>query len=136
MASVECHKTCEESCQQQKRQHESLGQKVSELFKGNHHRHSNEGTQTHTTAQCYTQTEVLSQSSGHLVAKTETTQCTQTQGTSRRQHKRNLFQKIKDGLTGHSSDSSSESDSDNENCPNRPKASNFHKSYIQYCSVH
>ncbi|KAJ1408221.1 hypothetical protein SESBI_23759 [Sesbania bispinosa] len=132
MASVQCYKTCEESCQQ-KNQHNSFGQKVSDLFKG-HNRHSKEGTQTH--AQCYSQTEVLSQS-GHVVAKSTQTQCTQTQttagtttkcqGRGRREHKRNLLQKIKDGLSGHSSDSSSsesESESDDENCSKR-KASNI-----------
>ncbi|XP_004503634.1 uncharacterized protein [Cicer arietinum] len=128
MASVQCYKICEQSCQQHKtqQQHGSLGQKVTDLFKG----HPNEGTQTQ---YCSKKTEVISQS-GNLVSKSETKKCNQTfnnsgassttvkcQGRNRRQHKRNnLFQKIKDGISGHSSDSSSdESDSDNEHCHNR-----------------
>ncbi|XP_061337893.1 uncharacterized protein LOC133284805 [Gastrolobium bilobum] len=123
MASVQCYKTCEESCQQ-KSQHSSLGQKVSELFKGHHNQ------QPKTQTQCCSQTEVLSQS-GHLTAITQTqccqTETTHTNGTptksqgrrTKREHKRNLFQKMKDGLSGHSSDSSSDSESDNENCQKR-----------------
>ncbi|RDX83921.1 hypothetical protein CR513_35111, partial [Mucuna pruriens] len=122
MASVQCHKTCEESCQQ-KSQHGSFGQKVSEFFKG-HHNHSTEGTITHT--QCSSQTKVLSHS-GHFTTKTQTQcNCTQTQNTHsntiahrpRREHKRGLVQKIKDRLSDHSTDDSS-SDSDNENCHKR-----------------
>ena len=129
MASVQCNKTCEESCQQ-KNQHSSLGQKVSDLFKGHHHQ-----AETHTHTQCSSQTKVQSQQ-GHA-----TTQCYQSQthatngachGRTRRQHKnKNLVQKIKDGLSGHSSDSSSESDSDDEKCRNR-KASYI---YNQSCYI-
>jgi hypothetical protein len=51
-----------------------------------------------------------------------------------REHKRNMFQRIKDGVSGHSSDSGSssdESDSDNENRRNR-KASIyiFHAKFL------
>ncbi|CAL0331000.1 unnamed protein product [Lupinus luteus] len=130
MASVQCYKTCEQSCQQ-KNQHESLGQKVAGLFKGQHSDHSNAAIQTQT--QCCTQTQVHSSHSGHAIAKTQTTQCCSTQiktdahatgatdchGRNRREHNRNLVQKIKDGLSGHSSDTSSDSESDNENCHKR-----------------
>ncbi|KAK7358534.1 hypothetical protein VNO77_00466 [Canavalia gladiata] len=117
MASVQCQKTCEESSQQ-KRQHGSFGEKISEFFKGHqHHDHPNDGTKTHT--QYYSQTEVVSQS-GHLTSKTQT-QCscsntdTKGQGRNTKQNKKSLFQKIKDGLSGHSSESESESDSDSDN---------------------
>jgi hypothetical protein len=146
MASAQCYRTCEQSCQQQnhhqqqqqhhhqqQQQHSSIGQKISGLFG-----HRDEGTQTKT--QCYKQTEVIYQP-GH-VAKNQTSQCTRTnanhvhaangttttaancQGKNRRvrEHKRNMFQRIKDGVSGHSSDSGSssdESDSDNENRRNR-----------------
>ncbi|TKY60711.1 hypothetical protein E2542_SST17810 [Spatholobus suberectus] len=115
MASVQCHKTCEESSQQ-KSQHGSFGQKVSDFFKG-HHNHSNEGTKTHT--QYSTQTEVLSHS-GHITTKTQAQRnCSQTQTThsntkNRREHKRGLLQKIKDRLSDHSSDGSSDSDSERQ----------------------
>ncbi|PNX73426.1 hypothetical protein L195_g029327 [Trifolium pratense] len=139
MASAQCYKTCEQSCQQQnhhhhqQQQHSSIGQKITGLFG-----HHNEGTQTKT--QCHSQTEVIYQP-GH-VAKNQTSQCNQTsanhvhtangttttaancQGKNRRvrEHKKNMFQRIKDGVSGHSSDSGSssdESDSDNENRRNR-----------------
>ncbi|QCD85118.1 hypothetical protein DEO72_LG2g5477 [Vigna unguiculata] len=116
MASAQCHKTCEQTCQQ-KNQHTSFGQKVSGFFKG-HHSHSNEVT--HTT-QCTSQTKVLSHS-GHSTTKTETQcSCTKTQTNNKRGHKKGLVQNIKDRLSEHdgSSSSSSDSESDNENCRKR-----------------
>lgn len=124
MASIQCHKPCED-----KSHHDghggSFGQKLTGLFKGNHH-HSNEATKTHT--QYYKQTDVLSQS-GHVTAKSGTHNCIQprtaTYPRTKREHKVTLFQKIKDGVSGHSSDdncssgSESGSDSDNENCRKR-----------------
>ncbi|KEH21207.1 hypothetical protein MTR_8g099365 [Medicago truncatula] len=143
MASTQCYKTCEQSCQQKnhhhQQQHSSIGRKVTDLFGlgGHHNRHANDGTQNHT--QYYSQTEVIYQP-GH-VAKHQTNTCNRNhhaatgttfatsnttatcQGRNRREHKRNnMFQRMKDGVSGHNSDSGSssdESDSDNENCRNR-----------------
>ena len=143
MASAQCYKTCEQSCQQKnqhQQQHSSIGHKVTDLFGGHHNRHANDGRQNRT--QCYSQTEVIYQP-GH-VAKHQTNSCNQTrynhaatgttfaigtttaaksQGRNRREHKRNnMFQRIKDGISGHNSDSGSssdESDSDTENRCNR-----------------
>jgi len=152
MASAQCYKTCEQSCQQknqhhQQQQHSIFGQKVPELFKGHQNRHPNDGTQNYT--QCYGQTEVIYQPSHLAKHQTNRNNCNQTrhnhaatgttfatgtttaakcQGRNRREHKRNnMFQRIKDGISGHSSDSGSssdESDSDNENRCNR-KASTY-----------
>jgi len=139
MASAQCYKTCEQSCQQknhhQQQQHSSIGQKVTDLFKGHRNHHPSEGTQT----QYYSQTEVIYQP--EHVAKHQTNTCNRNhhaatgttfatgtttatcQGRNRREHKRNnMFQRMKDGVSGHNSDSGSssdESDSDNENRRNR-----------------
>ena len=62
---------------------------------------------------------------------------TKKRGEHKKKERRNLLQKIKDGLSGHSSDSSSssESDSDNDNCEKR-KASDIiiydHSKFIYY----
>ncbi|KAJ1386077.1 hypothetical protein SESBI_41119 [Sesbania bispinosa] len=110
MASVQC---------QEKTQHSSFGQKVSDLFKGHHH-----------SASSCTQTKVHSQARhSHTTIKTsQTDQCYQANKSHRiRGHKKNLIQRVKDGLSGHSSDSGtsseseSESDSDDEKCQNRRK---------------
>ncbi|KAL5052873.1 hypothetical protein RYX36_033555 [Vicia faba] len=132
MASSQCYKTSEQSCQQKThhhQQHSSIGQKVTDLFKGHH----NDGTQTKT--EYYSETDVIYQpgyvaknqsntcnGTRHNHAATGTTVVTATtaakyQGRNRKE-KRNMFQKIKDGISGHSSDSGSSSDecdSDNEN---------------------
>ncbi|CAK8579320.1 unnamed protein product [Lathyrus sativus] len=127
MASAQCYKTCEQSCQhknhsQQQQQHSSIGQKLTGLFKGHH----NDGTQTKT--EYYSETDVIYQPgyvaknhSNHNHAATGTTVVTSTtaakcQGRNRKE-KRNMFQRMKDGISGHSSDSGSSSDecdSDNE----------------------
>ncbi|CAK8579322.1 unnamed protein product [Lathyrus sativus] len=138
MASVQCYKTCEQSCQhknnyhQQQQQHSSIGQKVTVLFKGHH----NDGTQTKT--EYYSETDVIyqpgyvaknhsntcnrtSHNRNHNHAATGTTIVTGTtaekcQGRNRKE-RRNMFQRMKDGISGHSSDSGSSSDecdSDNE----------------------
>ena len=183
MASVQCYRTCQESCQQESH-HGSLGQKVSDMFKGHHNHHNaatqsqthcygqsqmlphshsghhnqySAGTQTHT--QGYGQNQMLPQSHSGHAATTKMTQTeyhySQTQkttqgiatgiggssrkchGRSRREHKQgSMFQKIKDGLSGHSSDScgssDSESDSDNENCHRRRVSITF---MIIYCNI-
>ncbi|CAL5214929.1 unnamed protein product [Lathyrus oleraceus] len=134
MASAQCYKTCEQSCQQKahhnhQQQHSSIGQKVTDLFKGHH----NDGTQTKT--EYYSETDVIYQPGyvaknqsntcnrhNHAATATATTVVTGTtvakcQGRNRKE-KRNMFQRIKDGISGHSSDSGSSSDecdSDNEN---------------------
>ncbi|XVF51343.1 hypothetical protein PTKIN_Ptkin04bG0177600 [Pterospermum kingtungense] len=128
MASVQCCKPVEKTnCNQ----HPSLGQKVSEMansvFKGQESHHSHDQTtQTH----CYSQTETYY--TDHGVEKTQTKTCySQTQGHSPRRttsrtsqnpcmktktHKKRsgLLQKIKDGISGDSS--SSDSESDDEKC--------------------
>ncbi|KAL2342684.1 hypothetical protein Fmac_003969 [Flemingia macrophylla] len=127
MATVHCHKTCEESCQQ--KSHHGFGEKVADFFKGHHH---NETTKTH-TQQYSAQTTTLAHS-GHTKSQTHCG-CTQTQAThhhsntkcqatNRRDHKKGVLHKIKDRLSDHSSDDSSDSDSDNENCHKR-KAMEF-----------
>lgn len=127
MASVQCHKTCKVSCQQEN-QHASFGQKVSDLFKGHQH---NDHSSNYAT-----QTKVLSQSGSGLGPFTTKTQtqcgCPQThlstthgsntkghghgQGRIKREHKRGMLQNIKDRLSG---DTSSDSESDNETCHKR-----------------
>ncbi|CAL5214931.1 unnamed protein product [Lathyrus oleraceus] len=132
MASAQCYKSCEQSCQHknnyhQQQQHSSIGHKVTDFYKGHH----NDGT----NSQCYSQTEVIYQP-GHA-SKYQSNTCNQTrynhtatgptivtgttaakcQGRNRRE-RRNMFQRMKDGISGHSSDSGSSSDecdSDNEN---------------------
>jgi len=65
MASAQCYKICEQSCQQknqhqhQQQQHSLFRQEVPDLFKGHQNRHPNDVTQNHT--QCYSQTEVIYQ---------------------------------------------------------------------------
>ncbi|KAK7369774.1 hypothetical protein VNO80_11819 [Phaseolus coccineus] len=140
MASAQCYKTREQTYQQ-KNQHPSIGQKVSELFKG-HHNHPNEVKHTtqcssqtklhshsehhnhpnefkHTT-QCSSQTKLHSHS-GHSTTKTgaqcscsKTLTNTKSQDTYKRGHKKGLVQNIKDRFSEHdgSSSSSSESESD------------------------
>ncbi|MED6166764.1 hypothetical protein PIB30_112620 [Stylosanthes scabra] len=65
MASVQCYKTCQETCQQQKTQsslscqqkthhgQSSFGHKVSDMFKGHHNGAT--ATQTHANSQCHSQ---------------------------------------------------------------------------------
>ncbi|KAI5383469.1 hypothetical protein KIW84_070741 [Lathyrus oleraceus] len=162
MASAQCYRTCEQSCQHKnhhhQQQHSSIGQKVTDFYKGHHndgtqyyqqqqqhssigHKadfykgHHNDGTQTKT--EYYSETDVIYQPG--YVAKNQSNTCNQTrhnhnhaatgttivtgttaekcQGRNRRE-RRNMFQRIKDGISGHSSDSGSSSDecdSDNEN---------------------
>jgi len=130
MASTQCYKPCEQTCQQ-KNQNASFGQKVSDFFKG-HHNHSSEVT--HTSTQCSSHTKTFSHS-GHSTTKTET-QCgcpkTQTNA-NKRGHKKGLVQNIKDRFSEHdgSSSSSSDSESDDENCRKR-KASNVYIKYTMY----
>ncbi|XP_058736014.1 uncharacterized protein LOC131608094 [Vicia villosa] len=133
MASAQCYKTCEQSCQHknqyqyQQQQHSSIGHKLTDFYKGHH----NDGT----NSQYYSQKEVIYQP-GHvdkyqsnsynqtrynhaasgttIVTGTTAAKC---QGRNRKE-RRNMFQRIKDGISGHSSDSGSSSDecdSDNEN---------------------
>ncbi|KAM4123189.1 hypothetical protein ACB094_01G141400 [Castanea mollissima] len=129
MASMQCYKPSNETCQQ-KCHENSLGQKVPEMaghvlvLKG-----KNPGSETSSQTYCKSQTEIQAQYKSqsiipdHTTSKTQTQCYSQTQTKKRGEHKkkerRNLLQKIKDGLSGHSSDSSgssSESDSDNDNC--------------------
>ncbi|GAU32619.1 hypothetical protein TSUD_71670 [Trifolium subterraneum] len=83
------------------------------------HVHAANGTTTNATNQCNRT------HANHVhTANGTTTTAANCQGKNRRvrEHKRNMFQRIKDGVSGHSSDSGSssdESDSDNENRRNR-----------------
>ncbi|GLT67915.1 hypothetical protein SLA2020_401890 [Shorea laevis] len=59
----------------------------------------------------------LSQTHGHQKASNEMVVCHGK--TKRRGHKKGMFQRIKDGVSGNSSTSSSESESDDEKCGRR-----------------
>ncbi|KAJ7961853.1 Cold-shock protein [Quillaja saponaria] len=122
MASAQCYKPASESCQQKN----SLGQKVTDIASSvvKHHGPTPNHCHSKTQVQSYpnnttTNTQTHSYSQTHTIDPPATT--SPCQGKARRTHKRNLFQKIKDGLSGHSSDSSSssESDNDNEKCEKR-----------------
>ena len=132
MASMQCYKPSNEICQQ-KCHENSLGQKVPEIASQTeilaHYKSQSiipDHTMSKTQTQCYSQTQTKQVDQG--LAKAQSTQCmsqthategnTKKRGEHKKKERRNLLQKIKDGLSGHSSDSSSssESDSDNDNC--------------------
>lgn len=150
MASIQCSKPAEQTCNQGQ-QSQSLGQKMSEMVTSVFKKEQTH--QGHTTAQCHcqtteykTQTHSSGQTLSHGMTKTQTVCAVQTNGQeahgpglglattnsakSRRNsrsgehRRRGLLQKIKDGISGHSDSgsSSSESDSDDEKC-GRKKAS-------------
>ncbi|XP_050269029.1 uncharacterized protein LOC126713336 [Quercus robur] len=138
MASMQCYKPSNEICQQ-KCHENSLGQKVPEIashteIQAQYKSQSitPDHTMSKTQTQCYSQTQTKQVDQG--LAKAQSTQCmsqthatngmtcegnTKKRGEPKKKERRNLLQKIKDGLSGHSSDSSSssssESDSDNDN---------------------
>lgn len=146
MASMQCYKPSNEICQQ-KCHENSLGQKVPEIashteIQAQYKSQSitPDHTMSKTQTQCYSQTQTKQVDQG--LAKAQSTQCmsqthatngmtcegnTKKRGEPKKKERRNLLQKIKDGLSGHSSDSSSssESDSDNDNrkCEKRKASS-------------
>ncbi|XP_050378932.1 uncharacterized protein LOC126796212 [Argentina anserina] len=138
MASIQCHRPANQACQQicqkpsSNHQSSSLGQKVSEMagfLKGGVHRMHG---QPHTTTTCYSQQTVTYRNSEHqglngpkhhgggtsttngVMACNGKTKKTRGDRHQKERDGRNLFQKIKDGISGDSSCSDSESDSDNE----------------------
>ncbi|PRQ17453.1 hypothetical protein RchiOBHm_Chr7g0195171 [Rosa chinensis] len=136
MASIQCYKPANEACQQKchkasSNQSSSLGQKVSEMasfLKGGGHRMHGQ-PHTTTTTECYSQTVTYKTSENQgLGGPKHRVGCTtdavvvcdgKTKKTRGNRHtkdrdSRNLFQKIKDGISGDSSCSDSESDSDHE----------------------
>lgn len=141
MASVQCCKPTSETCQQ-KRQENSMGQKVTTWVAEKIHHESQTSCHSREQPQ-YSQTRKMDQV---IIAETQTqcvgqTHATDTTGHHRMHHatngkaicqgnpkkrgehkkkeRKNLLQKIKDGISGNSSDSSSESDSDNDTCGKR-----------------
>ncbi|KAJ9173708.1 hypothetical protein P3X46_016818 [Hevea brasiliensis] len=132
MASAQCCKPAEQTCNQGQQNH-SLGQKVSDLvtsvFK------KDQTHQGHTTSHCptqcsshttehKTQTVCVGQTNGHEAhdqglghANSNGAKCNSKSRRGERK-KRGLLQKIKDGISGHSDSgsSSSESDSDDDKC--------------------
>ncbi|KAI4326834.1 hypothetical protein L6164_019364 [Bauhinia variegata] len=113
----------------------------SQIQDESHHHQGDTHTSSLTETHCYSQTQTK-QHMNRGVAKTKITHIVvQTQITQTRPHdatattclgnhskkgkhntkkERNLFRRIKEGISGHSSDSdTSNSDSDNENCPNK-----------------
>ncbi|KAM1097395.1 hypothetical protein ACFX13_015137 [Malus domestica] len=114
MASMQCHKpatneACPKTSQNMPASESSLGQKVSGFLKGHHGSHSSSHTQRSATA---------TNGQGHHA--TNGTAChgrTKKKGEHRNKKTgggRNLLQKIKDGISGHSSSSSDSSDGESD----------------------
>ncbi|XP_012086745.1 uncharacterized protein LOC105645689 [Jatropha curcas] len=128
MASVQCYKPAQQTCNNQGHQNHSFGHKMSEMvgssFKKDHTpqcQTQRPVTKTQTHTHCSSQTAFHGQTAqGHATGNV-----TNCHGKTRRNNgerrNRGLLQKIKDGISGHSdsdsdSCSSSDSESDGEKC--------------------